>query len=90
MLFEALGFRYFGPINGHNLHQMIRIFEQVKDLKGPILVHALTKKGKGYKPAEGHEQKLHASTPFDKVTGKAYQKERYCTIIYLDIRECTC
>ena len=74
MLFEALGFRYFGPINGHNLHQMIRIFEQVKDLKGPILVHAMTQKGKGYKPAEGHEQKLHASTPFDKLTGKAYKK----------------
>ncbi len=74
MLFEALGFRYFGPINGHNLHQMIRIFEQVKDLKGPILVHAMTQKGKGYKPAEGHEQRLHASTPFDKLTGKAYKK----------------
>ncbi len=74
MLFEALGFRYFGPINGHNVHQMIRIFEQVKDLKGPILVHAMTQKGKGYKPAEGDEQRLHASTPFDKLTGKAYKK----------------
>ena len=74
MLFEALGFRYFGPVNGHNLHQMIRIFEQVKDLKGPILVHAMTHKGKGYEPAEGDEQKLHASTPFDKLTGKAYKK----------------
>ena len=74
MLFEALGFRYFGPINGHNIHQMIKIFEQVKDLKGPILVHAITEKGKGYKPAEGHVQKLHASTPFDKLTGKAYKK----------------
>lgn len=75
MLFEALGFRYFGPINGHNLHQMIKIFEQVKDMKGPILVHAITEKGKGYKPAEGHKQKLHASTPFDKLTGKAYKKK---------------
>ncbi len=74
MLFEALGFRYFGPINGHNVHQMVKIFEQVKTLNGPILVHAITQKGKGYKPAEGHVQKLHASTPFDKVTGKAYKK----------------
>ena len=74
MLFEALGFRYFGPINGHNVHQMIKIFQQVKDLKGPILVHAITQKGKGYKPAEGHVQKLHAATPFDKVTGKAHKK----------------
>lgn len=74
MLFEALGFRYFGPVNGHNVHQLVKIFEQVKDLKGPILVHAITQKGKGYKPAESDEQKLHASTPFDKVTGKAIKK----------------
>ena len=74
MLFEALGFRYFGPINGHNIHQVIKIFEQVKGLKGPILVHAITQKGKGYKPAENHSQRLHASTPFDKITGKALKK----------------
>lgn len=74
MLFEALGFRYFGPVNGHNLHQTIKIFEQVKDLKGPILIHALTQKGKGYKPAENHTQRLHASTPFDKITGQAHKK----------------
>ncbi len=75
MLFEALGFRYFGPINGHNVHQLIKLFEQVKQLKGPILVHAITEKGKGYKPAEEHSQRLHASTPFDKITGKAYKKD---------------
>jgi 1-deoxy-D-xylulose-5-phosphate synthase len=74
MLFEALGFRYFGPVNGHNLHQTIKIFQQVKELKGPILIHAITQKGKGYKPAESHSQRLHASTPFDKLTGQAYKK----------------
>jgi len=74
MLFEALGFRYFGPVNGHNVHQVIKIFEQVKELKGPILIHALTQKGKGYKPAENHSQRLHASTPFDKLTGQAHKK----------------
>jgi 1-deoxy-D-xylulose-5-phosphate synthase len=74
MLFEALGFRYFGPINGHNLHQTIKIFEHVRGLKGPILVHAITQKGKGYKPAENHSQRLHASTPFDKITGQAHKK----------------
>ncbi|HEX9252204.1 MAG TPA: 1-deoxy-D-xylulose-5-phosphate synthase [Ignavibacteriaceae bacterium] len=74
MLFEALGFRYFGPVNGHNLHQLIKIFEQTKQFKGPILIHALTEKGKGYKPAENHVQRLHASTPFDKVTGEAHKK----------------
>lgn len=74
VLFEALGFRYFGPVNGHNVHQLIKIFEQVKDLKGPILVHVQTQKGKGYEPAEGHEQKFHAATPFDKLTGKVLKK----------------
>ncbi|HVO72638.1 MAG TPA: 1-deoxy-D-xylulose-5-phosphate synthase, partial [Ignavibacteriaceae bacterium] len=75
MLFEALGFRYFGPVNGHNIHHLIKIFEQVKDLKGPIIVHAITEKGKGYIPAEEHLQKLHSSAPFDKLTGKVYKKE---------------
>jgi len=74
MLFEALGFRYFGPINGHNVGQLVKIFEQVKNLNGPILVHVHTEKGKGYKPAEGDVQKMHGATPFDKVTGKAVKK----------------
>ncbi len=74
MLFEALGFRYFGPVNGHNIVQLVKLFEHVKPLNGPILVHVITEKGKGYKPAEGDSQRLHASTPFDKVTGKAHKK----------------
>ena len=74
MLFEALGFRYFGPVNGHNVAQLVKLFEQIKKYNGPILVHAITEKGKGYTPAEGHVQKLHASSPFDKVTGKAFKK----------------
>ncbi len=74
MLFEALGFRYFGPINGHNLDQLIKIFEQIKNLNGPILVHVSSEKGKGYKPAEEHFQRLHAATPFDKITGEAIKK----------------
>ena len=74
MLFEALGFRYFGPVKGHNVAQLVKLFEQIKNLNGPILVHAITEKGKGYKPAEGDKQKLHASTPFDKITGIAIKK----------------
>jgi len=73
MLFEALGFRYFGPINAHNIVKLVKIFEQVKNLSGPILVHVISEKGKGYKPAEGHVQRLHASTPFDKITGMAHK-----------------
>lgn len=74
MLFEALGFRYFGPVNGHNVDQLIKIFEHVRNLQGPILVHVYSEKGKGYKPAEEHAQRLHASTPFDKLTGEAIKK----------------
>ncbi len=74
ILFEALGFRYFGPINGHNIPQLVRIFQEVKDYKGPILVHTITQKGKGYKPAEEDVQRLHGVTPFDKVTGLSMKK----------------
>jgi 1-deoxy-D-xylulose-5-phosphate synthase len=74
MLFEALGFRYFGPINGHNLAQLVRIFEEVRDLHGPILVHTITEKGKGYKPAENDSQRLHGVTPFDRTTGISAKK----------------
>jgi 1-deoxy-D-xylulose-5-phosphate synthase len=74
MLFEALGFRYFGPINGHNIVQLVRIFQEVKNYSGPILVHTITQKGKGYKPAETDVQHLHGVTPFDKVTGLSAKK----------------
>ena len=74
MLFEALGFRYFGPINGHNVAQLVRIFTDVKNYSGPILVHTITQKGKGYKPAEADVQRLHGVTPFDKVTGISPKK----------------
>ena len=69
MLFEALGFRYFGPFNGHNVVKLVEILRHVKDLKGPILIHAITEKGKGYAPAEKEATRLHGVTPFDKVTG---------------------
>ena len=74
MLFEALGFRYFGPVNGHNVAQLVRIFSDVKNYSGPILVHTITQKGKGYKPAEADVQRLHGVTPFDKVTGQSPKK----------------
>lgn len=75
MLFEALGFRYFGPFNGHNVVKLVEIFRHVKDLSGPILVHVLTVKGKGYGPAEQEITGMHGVTPFDKVTGQSPKKE---------------
>lgn len=76
MLFEALGFRYFGPVNGHNIAKLIKILSEIKNLSGPILVHVITQKGKGYKPAEEDEQKYHGVTPFDKVTGKIHKSDK--------------
>ncbi|HEY6170865.1 MAG TPA: 1-deoxy-D-xylulose-5-phosphate synthase, partial [Candidatus Kapabacteria bacterium] len=75
MLFEALGFKYFGPINGHNVTQLVEKLQFVKDQKGPILLHIISEKGHGYAPAETHVQKYHAASgAFDKVTGKAITK----------------
>lgn len=73
MLFEALGFRYFGPFNGHNVVKLVEVFRHVKDLKGPILIHTVTEKGKGYAPAEQEITRLHGVTPFDKVTGTMHK-----------------
>lgn len=74
-LFEALGFRYFGPVDGHDVDQLVKILADLKDLKGPILLHAVTVKGKGFAPAEADQLKWHAqSSPFDKLTGESLVK----------------
>jgi 1-deoxy-D-xylulose-5-phosphate synthase len=70
MIFQELGFRYVGPVDGHDVDQLVETFSRVKELKGPILVHAVTRKGKGFTPAEDDPWTWHASGPFDKVTGK--------------------
>jgi len=75
MLFEALGFRYFGPVNGHNVIKLVEIFRHVRDLSGPILIHVITEKGKGYAPAEREATRLHGVTTVDKITGVAHKKE---------------
>src|SRR2546422_1516340 len=70
MLFEELGFRYFGPIDGHNIPQLVQAFEIVKTLKGPRVVHVITEKGKGFPLPEPDLEKYHARAPYDPVTGK--------------------
>jgi 1-deoxy-D-xylulose-5-phosphate synthase len=62
MIWEELGFTYIGPIDGHDVHQLIETFEQVKDIEGPVFVHAVTTKGKGYQPAEDDPFKHHAAS----------------------------
>lgn len=69
--FEELGFRYFGPVDGHDLSALLEIFQKAKDLEGPIFIHVLTQKGKGYKPAEIYAPTFHGVGPFCVDTGKA-------------------
>jgi len=70
MLFEKLGFRYFGPIDGHDLPLLIKTLQDVKNLTGPIMLHVATIKGKGYAPSEKDAQAYHGVGKFDPVTGK--------------------
>ncbi len=74
MMFEALGFRYFGPVNGHNINQLVKMLQGIREMKGPILLHTITQKGKGYGPAERDSQFLHAIGKVDKITGKSLSK----------------
>ena len=70
-LFEELGFYYVGPIDGHNLDQLIPVLENVRDAaEGPCLVHVVTQKGKGYAPAENSADKYHGVQKFDVITGE--------------------
>ncbi len=69
IVFEKLGFRYFGPVDGHNLPLLIKTLKQLKKLSGPILLHVLTIKGKGFEPAEKDASRFHGVGAFDKVTG---------------------
>ncbi|MAQ92891.1 MAG: 1-deoxy-D-xylulose-5-phosphate synthase [Rhodothermaceae bacterium] len=72
MLFEALGFRYIGPVDGHDVVSLATQLKKLRGLPGPILLHTLTVKGKGFAPAEADQVKWHAqSSPFDKLTGKS-------------------
>ena len=74
VLFERLGFRYFGPVDGHNIPALLELFQEVKRMKGPILVHVLTKKGKGYAPAERNAPIFHGLGKFDPHSGEPVQR----------------
>lgn len=70
MLFEEMGFRYFGPINGHNIAELVKTFRNIMDLNEPVLIHVITKKGKGYKFAEENPAAFHSTGSFDLKTGQ--------------------
>ncbi|OGR28006.1 MAG: 1-deoxy-D-xylulose-5-phosphate synthase [Desulfuromonadales bacterium GWD2_54_10] len=73
-LFEALGFDYLGPLDGHDLLHLVEVFTNINELDGPLLVHIMTTKGKGYKPAEDTPHKYHGVGAFDIATGKGAPK----------------
>ncbi|MDD5645310.1 MAG: 1-deoxy-D-xylulose-5-phosphate synthase [bacterium] len=74
-LFEELGFRYFGPIDGHNIELLIETIKNVKCIKAPVIVHIVTKKGKGYEISEKHPELFHGTTPFNVKTGESLKTE---------------
>lgn len=78
-LFEEMGFRYFGPVNGNDINEMIEVLENLKDVKGPVMLHVVTKKGKGYKPAEEKPTKFHGIGIFDVDTGDTIGKSNSVT-----------
>lgn len=82
MFFENLGLRYFGPIDGHNIREMVNVFEHAKTMKGPVLVHVVTTKGKGYEFAEKKPDIFHGIAPFEIETGNVIKpgSENYSSV----------
>ncbi len=72
IFFESLGFQYYGPIDGHNLDELIPALQNIKDLKGPVILHIKTEKGKGYPFAEKDMEKFHGMPKFDPINGQKY------------------
>ena len=76
MFFEDIGFKYLGPVDGHNIDALELLLSRAKELDEPVLIHVLTKKGKGYKPAEENPDKFHATSSFDLETGKPKKEKK--------------
>ena len=76
MFFEDLGVKYLGPLDGHNIAQMVRVFQEARRVNGAVVIHVKTKKGKGYLPAEKHPARFHGAEPFDIETGLPRVKKR--------------
>ena len=76
MLFEELGFCYLGPVDGHNIEKLEDILQKAKRQEGPVLIHVLTTKGKGYIPAETNPDSFHSTSSFDLVTGETKRKKQ--------------
>ncbi len=77
MLFENMGITYLGPVDGHNVRAMVKVFREARKMDHAVLVHVNTKKGKGYPPAEKNPERFHGVEPFDPLTGKPLKKKIY-------------
>ena len=84
MLFEDIGYKYLGPVNGHDIGKLESILKLAKTIDGPVLVHVITKKGKGYKPAELEPDKFHSTSSFDIETGMKKQSSRDYSSVFGD------
>lgn len=83
MLFEEMGIITLGPVDGGNIKELVKIFNEAKRVDGPVLVHVMTKKGSGYEPAEKNPSRFHGAEPFDIATGKPLKKKEKAT--YTDV-----
>ena len=79
MLFENMGITYLGPVDGHNMRQMMRLFNEAKRVEGPVIVHVLTQKGRGYEPAVRSPEHFHGTGPFDIATGNSLSSKHSLT-----------
>lgn len=79
MLFENMGIAYFGPVDGHDIYTLIQAIHRAKRMEGPVLLHVITKKGKGYPVAENNPEKFHGIEPFDLATGKPLTEKKSAT-----------
>lgn len=79
-MFDDLGLNYYGPIDGHDMGALIKAFDGAKDINGPVIIHVLTKKGKGYKPAEDNPSDYHGVGSFDLEKGVVSKKNSYTTV----------
>lgn len=83
MLFENMGVTYWGPVDGHDVQQLCKVMQEAKNIDHAVLIHVMTKKGKGYEPAEKNPARFHGIDPFDVETGKSVKEKKYAT--YTDI-----
>ena len=83
MLFENMGIKYIGPIDGHDIELMNDVFSKAKSIKGPVIIHTITQKGKGYEFAEKNPNKFHGVSPFDLESGESLCHQRKHILKYL-------